>query len=131
MRAPLMLRPMHRQQRQQQQPDAEQGERVAVALEVAGPAHDDERADEGGDAERRPERLEPGQVLVEAGDEHVADAVEEPGHREEHAVGVGRQLAGGDVGGGEQADDHPEERDDVRRQATRCGRGWPACTRRR
>ena len=57
MRAPLILRPTPGTQRQHQQADADQEERVAVALEVAGPAHDHERRDEGDDADRGPRRL--------------------------------------------------------------------------
>ena len=40
-------------ERQQQQADADEGERVAVALEVARAAHDEEHADEAGDADER------------------------------------------------------------------------------
>ncbi len=57
------------------------------------------------DADRGPQRLETGQVIVEPGDEHVADAVEQAGDRQQHAVGRRRQLAQGEVGHREEADD--------------------------
>ena len=85
-----MLRPMTGHERHQQEADAEQGERVAVALEVADPPHDDRVSDEGGDADApstAPGRR--GQVAVEAGDEDEADAVEEPASGEQGAVGPG------------------------------------------
>ena len=50
-------------ERQQQQHDADEQERVAVAGEVAGPAHDDEGGDVGADADRGPRRLEPGEAV--------------------------------------------------------------------
>ena len=69
-----------RRERQQQRDDAEQQERVAVAGERADVAHDDERRDERGDADRGPQRLrrcDPlalGHREVEPGDRDEADA---------------------------------------------------------
>ena len=67
-----------------------------------------------------------GQVLVEPGDEHVADAVEQPGQRQQHAVGARRQLAHREVGGDEQAEHDGEERPDVRPGSTT---SCPGCAR--
>ena len=44
-----------------------EGEGVAVALEVPGPADDDQGDDEGGDAEGRPDRLEAGELRGSTG----------------------------------------------------------------
>ena len=80
---------------------------------------------------RGPHRLEAGQVRVEAGDEHVADAVEQGGEGQQDAVGPGGQPAHGEVGAEQQAEDHGEERPDVGRAARRSGPGWRGCRRRR
>src|SRR2546429_375245 len=61
---------------------------------------------------------QPRQLGVQPGDEHIADAVEEPGQREQDRIGVGRVPAKGDVGQAEEADDDSEERPDV---------GWQRC----
>ena len=82
-------------------------------LEVAGAAHDEQREHEGADAERRPHRLQASQVGVEAGDEHVADAVQQAGEGEEDAVGVGGEASGGQVRHREQAHDDGQERHQV------------------
>ena len=102
-----------RQERHQQQTDADESERVAVPLQVARSPDDEERPDEGGDAERRPHRLQAGKLVVEAGDEYVAEAVEQGDQRQQRAVGVRRQPPGGDVGDHQQPDDHAEEGADV------------------
>ena len=100
MRAPKYSRPMPGTSGQQQQGEAEEADGPAVALEVADPANQHERDDERGDADRHPRRLQPGQVLrlgpgrVEADDEHVAEPVQQPGDRQERAVGV-RARGGG------------------------------------
>ena len=78
-------------------------------------------ADVGGDADERPRRLQAGQVGVEAGDHHVAEAVEQRGERQQRAVGAAGETAGGEVGGDEQAEDDDEERHEVGRE--RGGRG--------
>ena len=72
--------------------------------------------DVGDDADERPGRLQPGEVRVDAGDEHVADAVEQRGDRQQDAVGAGCEAAGGEVGGEQQAEDDGEERHQVGRQ---------------
>ena len=95
------------------------GERAVVAGEVAHPPHDDERGDEGADRRRSVHvACSPARSVVEPGDEHVAEAVEQRGEREQRAVGAGREAAGGEVGDEEQAEDDDEER----------RRGWPAAS---
>ena len=97
-----------RRERRHQQQQAEQEERVAVALQIARPADDDQRGDERADADDRPAGLGGGQSLrvaarlVETGDHHVADAVQERGDRQQQAVRARGQLARGDVRGDEQ-----------------------------
>ena len=102
-----------REQRHQQQADADQGERVAEALQVADPPHQDERSDEGADAEGRPHRLQPRQLVVEPGDEDIADAVEQGRQREQDPVGRRGQAAGGHVGDAEEGQDNTKEGPDV------------------
>ena len=102
-------------ERQQQQDDADEQEAPAVAGEVGRPLDDDERGDEPGDGDDAPRRLQAGQAVVEAGDHHVADAVEQGGERQQRAVGAGRQPAHGEVGEHEQPEQEGEERDDAGR----------------
>ena len=83
---------------QQQRGDPDQGERVAVALQVPDPLDEPQDDDEGGDADGRPQRLVAGQVGVEAGDGHEPEAVEQDGEAEEGAVGPGGEAADGEVG---------------------------------
>jgi hypothetical protein len=115
----VVLAPDHRHQGQEQQSDAEHADRPPVALQIAHPPHDHEGGHEGDDPDRDPPRLQAGQVLgfgpglVEAHDEHVAQAVQEPGDGHEGGVGVGRQPADGDVGHELEAEHHGEERPDV------------------
>ena len=82
----------------QQRADPDEGEGVAVALQVADPADGGQGGDEGADADGRPQRLVAGQVGVEPGDDHEADAVEEDGQTEQGAVGPGGEAADGQVG---------------------------------
>ena len=68
----------------------------------------------------------PARCLVEAGDEDVADAVEQGGQRQQERVGVSGQPAGGEVGDQQQAEDDAEERHDVGRHgggAAEAGQG--------
>ena len=87
MREPLMVRPITGTSGSTSRTMPSGGERVAVALEVAGAADEDQGGDEGADADRGPQRLQAGEAatvrlgLVEADDEHVADAVEQGGQR--------------------------------------------------
>ena len=89
------------ERRQQQRGDAEEQERVPVALERADVAHDHEREHERGDADRGPHRLHAREVAVEARDGDEADAVEEERDRQQRRVGARREAA------------HREVRDDV------------------
>ena len=105
-------------QRQHQQAQADQRERVAVALEDAGPAHEQQDGHEGGDADRGPQRLESGQLRVavrlgQAGHHHVAEPVEEGGHRQQDRIGVGGQPAHDEVGEEHEAQHDQQERPDV------------------
>ena len=68
------------------------------------------------DADERPGGLVGGQVLVDPGDEHVAEAVEQQRRRAAAPVGAAGQEAGGDVGDEQEADDDHEEREDVGRE---------------
>ena len=109
----------HGRERQQQEHDADQRDRVAQAFEVTRPANHEQRQDVGADAEGGPHGLQAGKVPVEAGDEDVAQAVEQAGDREQDAVGLGRQPSRGDVGHRQQPDDHREERGQVGREGGR------------
>ena len=113
---PVDVAAEHWHEGQQQEADTDHREGVSVTLEVARSADDDQRRDERGNADHRPHGLEPGEVLVQPGDEHVADAVEKPGDREQHAVGVWGQPPSGDMGRGQQAENDREEWHDVGRQ---------------
>ena len=84
----------HRQQRHEQQEDAADHERVAVALEHPGVPDDEQHGGERGDPDCGPDGLERGQVFGEPGDDHVAQAVEERGDRE-----TGRDRPRGRGGG--------------------------------
>ena len=88
-----------------------------------------QRDDERGDADRHPRRLQPGQVLrlrpgrVEADDEHVAEPVQQPGDRQERAVGVRREPPDGDVRGELEPQHHGQEGTDVGRDGGVLGQG--------
>ena len=62
MRAPLIVWPRTGTSGSRSSPTPSEQERVAEAGEVAGPADDRERGDEGADADRRPHRLEAGEA---------------------------------------------------------------------
>ena len=99
MRAPPLTPADAGDERQQQQAGADDEERPLVAAQVVDPAHDDQGGDVGADADQRPRGLQAGEPFgVEAGDHHVAEAVEQRGEREQHAVGAAGEAAGGDVG---------------------------------
>jgi hypothetical protein len=85
-------------QRQEQQADAHDRERVAVALDGPRATHDHQHPDEAGDAHEGPGGLQRGQLLVEAGDDDVADAVEPA-----PATGSGRRQGPAAHGGGRTA----------------------------
>ncbi len=100
---------------QDQQHQADEQERVAIALEHPGATHDDQRGDERQHAHGGPRGLQAGQALVEAGDHDVAQAVQEGDQRQQDGIGVGGVAAHGEVGGEEQREQHDEERPDVDR----------------
>jgi hypothetical protein len=101
------------QEGQQQQADAEEGKGVAVTLEIAHLLHHEDGPDERRHSDRRPHRLRRGLTARETGDEDVADAIEEPGDRQENRVGVGRPPAESEMSDEEQGEDQGEERADV------------------
>ena len=103
-------------ERGDQQDAADQQQQVAVALEVAGVADDQQRDDVEDDPDGRPAGLGLGVGRVPAGDDDVADAVEQSGHGQDHGVGLGHQPAVGHVG------DQGEPEHD-RRGTGRCGAG--------
>src|SRR5581483_5301288 len=109
--------------REEQRGDPEEGERVAVALQVGDPADGGQGGDEGGDADRRPQRLVTGQVGVEPGDDDEADAVEEDGEAEEGAVGPGGEAPYGQVGDERQPGGTGGEGGEVGREPGPLGQG--------
>ena len=112
-REPLMFWPSTGRRGMSSRPMPNEGEGVAEALDVAGAGDEGEGGDEGADADHRPHRLEAGQVGPQAGDEHVADAVEQPGQGQEEGVGAGGQPAHGQVGRHQQPQDDQQEGDEV------------------
>ena len=62
--------------------------------------------------DQAPRGLQAGEALVEPGDHHVADAVQERDEREQRAVGAAGEQPHGDVGGADESEDDREERDD-------------------
>ncbi len=101
------------EQGEQQQADTEEGEGVPEPFEVASPPDQRQGGHERSDPGGRPHRLEAGFVGGEAGNEDIADPVEQPGRRQQDRIGVRRQPAHGQVGGQEQAEDDHQERPHV------------------
>ena len=54
--------------------------------------------------------------MIEPGDHHVAEPVEQRGQRQQHAVGLGGQAPGRDVGRAQEEGDDADERQLVGRQ---------------
>lgn len=67
----------HRQERHEQQPDADEAEDVAVALQGRGSAHDRQGEHVGAEANRRPDGLQAGQLVIKAGHDDVTQPVEQ------------------------------------------------------
>ena len=109
------------EERHEEQQQTDQPERPLESLQVAHAAHDDEREHVRADAHRGPVRLQRGEMLVEARDEHVADAVEKHRERQQGAVGTRRKTSRRDVRDEEQHEHLHEEGPDVRGE-----RGGPA-----
>ncbi len=118
-----------RYQGQHQCDDAEQQERVLVAGERADVAHERQREDEGGDADRRPHRLRRSDALrgrnceVQPRDRHEADAQEGGDEGEQGRVGVGGEPADGDVRDHEEGEDRDGEGPEIGRERGRLGQG--------
>ena len=91
--------------RQQQQHDAGERDRVAVALEHAVVAQEDDRRREDDQADDEPRRLVAREVLVDAVDHHEAEAREHRDEREQVRVGVRQREAQEHV----RAEAQPEE----------------------
>ena len=102
-----------RHERHHEQGDAAEQQHPPVAGEVRRPLDDDQREHEHDDGDDAPRRLQPGEAIVEAGDHHVADAVEQGGEGEHRRVGAAGEPAHGEVGDDEHAEQHGEERDDA------------------
>ncbi len=106
------------ERRQQQRGDAEQQERVLVALERAHVAHDDQGEHERGDADGRPHRLHAREIPVESRDGEVPDAVEQERDRQQRRIGAGREPSDRHVRDHVEAEhreqEHPEVGGDVR-----------------
>ena len=113
-----------RGKRQHEEQERAEHEHVAIPLEIARPAHGEQRDDISGDAEHRPDRLiVPWRVRcrlgssVEPVDHHEADAVQHEHHRQsgdhgDEAQRVRGQLVVGAEGGqnvGEKDDDDSHE----------------------
>ena len=78
-------------------------EQPPVPGEVGGTLDEQQRGDEHADADDAPRGLEAGQSVVEAGDHHEPDAVEQCGQGEHRAVGTACDEAHDDVGAQQQA----------------------------
>ena len=99
-----------------QQDAGQEQQQVAVALQVAGVADHQQREHVEGHAEGGPGAcpcLAVARGRVPPGDDHVADAVEQGGERQDDGVGVRRQPTVRQVGDQRQPEHHAEERPDV------------------
>ena len=103
------------EERGHQQDAAGQQQQVAVTLEIAGVADRQQRDDIEDDPDGHPAGLGLGIGRVPAGDDDVADAVEQSGQGQDHGVGLGHQPAVGHVGDQGEPEQDPEERADVGR----------------
>ena len=74
-----------------------------------------QRGDEHADGHDAPGGLQAGEPIVEAGDHHEADAVEQRGEGEHRAVGAAGDEAHDDVGAQQQAHEDGDEQSDARR----------------
>ena len=98
---------------EQQKDDADQRQRVAVALEVDAAGTNGESDDERGDPSCGPHRLGRCLAVVEVGDENVAHPVEERGERQEDWVSLRCQPSQAQVCDEHQAKYEHQERDDA------------------
>ena len=86
------LRADARQARQHQQPDADRGDHVAVALERPQSRRKQDRRGEQHDAERRTSRLLARERVVDPVDHHQPEGREQRDQREQVRVGVGQRV---------------------------------------
>ena len=112
MRAPLMFRPRPGTSGSISGARADEEQQPAVSGEVGGALDQEQRGDERADGDDAPRRLEAGEPVVEAGDHHEADAVQERGQGEQRAVGAPGDEAHDDVGA------HQQPEQDARRRTT-------------
>ncbi len=83
------------------------------AGEVGRSLDEEQHGHERSDRDEAPDGLEAGEPVVEPGDHHVAEAVEEGGDRQQDGVGAAGEQANGDVGDHDEAEDHAQERHDA------------------
>ncbi len=95
--------------REQQEQDPGHRDRVAVALEDAVVAQQDDRRREQDQPEHEPLRLLAGERLVDPVDHHQPEAGEHREQREQVRVGVGQREAQHDVGDEAQPQEHGAE----------------------
>ena len=114
MRAPLMLTPKPWHEWQQQQERTAEEEQPAVPGEVARALHDEQRHHECNDRNEAPRGLQAGEFVVEAGDHHEADAVQQCRQREQGAVCATCHESDDDVGAQQHAEQDRDEEDDAR-----------------
>jgi hypothetical protein len=101
-------------ERQHQQAGADEQERPLVAGEVGGSLHQQQHQHERRDRDEGPRGLQPGEAHAEAGDHHVADAVQQHCERQHRAVGAAGEQSVGHVCRQQQTQQRHEERDDAR-----------------
>ena len=111
MRAPPLLLPMPGTSGSSSSAAPMSEEAPLVAGEVDGALDDDQREHEGDDRRRRStSSAVPRELVVEPGDHHVADAVQQRGERQQRAVGAAGQDPHGEVGDAISSQHEREER---------------------
>jgi len=103
----------HGQQRKHEQTDAQQPNGVAKALEAPHPTKERQGHHVAEHPDRGPRGLLGGELLVEPGDHHVSQPVQQRGDRQQHGVGPGSESPIGQVGDHEEQEHHTQEGHDV------------------
>ena len=112
---PVVVLPQVRDEGGEHQRHGGEQQQVAVAVEVAGPAHQRQGQDVGAHPRRRPPRLGLRPVLGDAGQHHVAQPVQQGGDGQEDRAGVGGVDPVGDVRGQAEPEHDAQERPQVGR----------------